>query len=337
MALEASVITENYALYNGDCVEAMKGLPDESVHLSVYSPPFCGLYQYSSDPCDLSNTKDYQEFFDHYAYVVRELHRLTLPGRMTAVHCQDIFTPHGDVSYLTDLPGDIWRCHEANGWKCIARYQVWKEPLLVRNRTMLKSLHHKTLCEDSTKCSIANADTLLIFRRSGKNEVPVAHPIGITEYAGSRVPPKEIMKWKGYKGNQIKNAYSQWCWRQYASAFWDDVRIDRTLGSGCGRFANNRAEKEDSEEGHMHPLQLDVIDRAIVMWSNPGEVVLTPFLGVGSEVYGAVINGRKGVGIELKPSYYRQAVANLADIDKLKEKEQTVAATASIDIFAGME
>jgi DNA modification methylase len=311
MAVRDALITAGYALYHGDCMAVMPDLPAASVHLSLYSPPFGGLYQYSSDAADLSNCKDYEEFFAHYAFVVRELHRLTLPGRMTAVHCQDIPVLRGDDSYLTNFPGDVIRCHEANGWKRVAHYFVWKEPLTVRNRTMVKSLHHKTFCEDSTKCSMANADHLVVFRRSGQNKVPVAHPAGLTSYAGSKQPPAELLRFRGWKGNQIENQFSHYCWRQYASAFWDDIRIDRTLGTGAGLYRANAADKDEPDEKHMHPLQLDVIERAVVMWTNPGEVVLSPFMGVGSEVYGAVINGRRGVGVELKPAYYRQAVANL--------------------------
>jgi DNA modification methylase/ribonuclease HI len=308
------LVADRFAAYRGDCIEVMQKLPDASVGLSLYSPPFGGmLYQYSSDPADLSNCKDYDEFFAHYAFVVRELHRLTMPGRMTAVHCQDIAVMKGDANYLIDFPGHVIRCHEENGWRYVARYHVWKEPLMVRNRTMVNSLHHKTLCEDSTRCSIANADTLLIFRRSGKNEVPVAHPTGLMNYAGSRQPPENVLRFRGHKGNQIENAYSQWVWRQYASAFWDDVRIDRTLGTGASLYSANKADKDEPDERHMHPLQLDVIERAVVMWSNPGETVLTPFMGVGLEVYGAVVNGRRGVGVELKEAYFRQALMHLRD------------------------
>ena len=321
MAVFEQLITDDYAIYNGDCMEVMQGIPDESVHLSIYSPPFAGLYQYSSDPADMSNCKDYREFMDHYGYAIREIHRVTLPGRMTAVHCQDIPVLRPNDHHLSDFPGDIIRLHAELGWKYVARYHVWKEPLTVRNRTMVNSLHHKTLCEDSTRCSVANADYLLIFRRSGANPIPVNHPIGLMSYAGSRPVPPEVMKWRGYKGDQTKNAYSQWIWRQYASAFWDDVRIDRTLGSGASLYGGNRAEKEEPDEKHMHPLQLDVIERCIVMWSNPGETVLTPFMGVGSEVYGAVLNNRRAIGIELKPTYYRQAVRNVADAAKNRESE----------------
>lgn len=308
------LLTDRYAVYLGDCVEVMQGFPDESVDFSVYSPPFGGmLYQYSSDPADLSNAKDYAEFFDHYSFVVREKHRLTKPGRMSAVHCTDIMAGMGDRPHLIDFPGDLIRCHEANGWKFIARYFVWKEPLMVRNRTMVKSLHHKTLTEDSTRCSMANADCLLIFRRSGENAVPVSHPTGLTNYAGSRQPPEDTLRFRGYKGDQISNTFSQWCWRQYASAFWDDVRPDRTLGSGASLYKGNTAAKDEPDEKHMHPLQLDVIERAVVMWSNPGETVLTPFMGVGSEVVGSLMNGRRAVGVELKPAYFRQALGHLMD------------------------
>ncbi len=327
------VITDRYAIYHGDCIEVMKSLPDESVHLSVYSPPFGGmLYQYSSDPADLSNSKDYAEFMEHYTYVVREVHRLTMPGRMTAVHCNDISKGMGDRPHLIDFSGDLIRCHEANGWEYAARYHVWKEPLTIRNRTMVKSLHHKTLCEDSTRCSIANADYLLIFRRSGQNPVPVDHPTGLLNYAGERTPPENVLKYRGHKGNQIANEYSQWVWRQYASAFWDDVRMDRTLGEGASIYKANTADKDEPDEKHMHPLQLDVIERAVVLWSNPGETVLTPFMGVGSEVYGAVECGRRGVGIELKNAYYRQAVANLGEA-KAKADKQAAAHDVEADLF----
>lgn len=334
-AVEAGqLVTDLFAVYRGDCVETMRAMPDASVDFSVYSPPFGGmLYQYSSDPADLSNSKDYAEFFDHYGFVVREKFRLTKPGRMSAVHCTDIMAGMGDRPHLIDFPGHLIRCHEENGWKFVARYFVWKEPLMVRNRTMVKSLHHKTFCEDSTRCSMANADCLLIFRRDGRNAVPVAHPVGITSYAGSRTPPDETLQHKGYKGNQIHNTYSQWVWRQYASAFWDDVRIDRTLGTGASLYKGNTAAKDEPDEKHMHPLQLDVIERACVMWSNPGETVLTPFMGVGSEVYGAVLNGRRGVGIELKPAYFRQAVVNLQHLTDGGDGEGVTDATVTDPAF----
>jgi len=204
---------------------------------------------------------------------------------------------------LIDFPGDIIRMHEDIGFKYCARYSVWKEPLGVRNRTMAKGLAHKQIVDDSTLCDVASADYLLMFRKKGDNPIPVEHPVGLLEYAGSRQIPSELQQWRGHEGKQTENRYSHWIWRQYASAFWDDVRIDRVLPF--------KEARDEEDERHVHPLQLDVIERSIILRSNPGENVLTPFMGVGSEVYGAVINGRRGVGIELKPSYYNQAVANV--------------------------
>jgi DNA modification methylase len=302
MAVIDQILTDDYALYNGDCIDVMASFPDQSMHLSLYSPPFGGLYHYSSSERDLSNCSDYKQFFEHYAFVVRELHRLTLPGRMTAVHCMDVPSGNSGTDYLVDFPGDIIRLHEREGWRYIARYAIWKEPLGVRNRTMAKNLAHKTIVEDSSRCSVASADYLLVFRRKGQNTVPISHPHGLTEYAGERKIPHELLPYRAWAGNQIENRYSHWIWRQYASAFWDDIRIGRVLPF--------KAAKDSDDEKHVHPLQLDVIDRVITLWSNPGENILTPFAGVGSEVYGAVQAGRKGIGIELKPSYYRQAVKN---------------------------
>jgi hypothetical protein len=325
------VITDRYALYLDDCLEVMAQLKEGSVHFSIYSPPFAGLFHYSSSPRDLSNARDYAEFLEHYEFVIQDIHRLTMPGRMTAVHCMDIpqsNTGHGDA--LMDFPGDIiWlhcQCRKSgcmaseierrkglcgHGWfEYSARYHVWKEPLGVRNRTMAKRLAHQTIVEDASKCGVAGADYLLVFRRAGENPEPIEHPVGLTNYAGAREVPPELLKFRGWTGNQIENRYSHWIWRQYASAFWDDVRIDRVLP-----YVESR-DKDD--ERHIHPLQLDVIERAIVLWSNQGDTILTPFMGVGSEVYGAVRLGRRGIGAELKDTYFRQAVKNLETIDSIE-------------------
>ena len=296
-------IENDFAIYNGDCIEVMSGMRDESIHLTVYSPPFAGLYQYSSDPRDLSNSIDHDEFFEHYGYCIDHIARVTMPGRISAVHCMDIPFSNSGCDAMFDLPGEIIRLHLERGFEYGGRRVIWKEPLMVRNRTMMKSLHHKTLCEDSTRCSIANADYLLMFRKKGTNKIPVSHRVGLTEYYGERKVPHELLRMRGMKGDQKKNAYSQWIWRQYASSVWDDIRIDNVLPFREG--------KEGEDEKHVHPLQLDVIIRAIELWSNHGEKVLTPFMGSGSEVYGAVISGRKGIGIEIKESYYNQAEKNL--------------------------
>src|SRR3990167_6578880 len=302
MSVADQKITDKYALYNGDAMEVLEALPSEKIHLSVYSPPFCGLYRYSSSERDFSNCRDYDEFFVQYGFLVEAMHRVTMPGRMTAVHCMDVPSGNSGTDSLTDFPGDIIRLHERLGWAYVARYAVWKEPFAVYIRTMQKNLRHCTVVDDASRCSCASADYMLLFRRSGKNPVPIEHPIGLTEYVGARSVPANLLRYRNHPGKQTANKYSQWVWRQYASAFWDDIRLDRVLPYQAG--------KDPDDEKHVHPLQLDVIERAVVLWSNPGETVLTPFMGVGSEVYGAILNGRKAIGIELKPSYYRQAVRN---------------------------
>lgn len=306
-------LTDRYAIYNGDCIPVMAALPDEKVHLSIYSPPFGALYVYSSGERDLSNCTSYDQFFEHYTFVVRELHRITVPGRLTAVHCMEVPSGNTGLDHMIDFPGDIIRLHEKEGWRYIARYSVWKEPLGVRNRTMAKKLTHRTVIEDSSRCSNAAADNVLVFRRTGANPVPIEHPNGFLDYAGERQPPADILHYRGWKGNQIENRYSQWIWRQYASAFWDDIRLDRVLPF--------REAKDEEDEKHVHPLQLDVIDRILHLWSNPGETVLTPFMGVGSEVYAAVAQGRLGIGIELKKSYYMQAVRNMATVGERRGEQ----------------
>ncbi len=281
----------------------MPTLPAESVGHVVYSPPFCGLFHYSSSERDLSNCRSYEQFFEHYEIVVRETHRLLKPGRIAAVHCMDVPKDGANIAGYVDFPGDIIRLHERIGFEYTPRICIWKEPLGVRNRTMAKGLTHRQVTEDSTLVNVAAADYLIPFRKKGKNPEPVTHPHGLINYAGEREVPSDVKHLKGFNGNQIENRYSHWIWRQYASCFWDDIRISRVLAYQEGR--------DEADERHLHPLQLDVIERCVALWSNPGDVVLTPFMGVGSEVYGAVVNDRKGVGIELKSSYYRQAIKNL--------------------------
>ena len=315
MAVLDQKVTDQYALYNGDCVEVMQSLPDKSVHLSVYSPPFGGLYNYSSSEHDLSNCKDYDQFFEQYAFVVRELARVTLPGRISAVHSMDVPLSNSGTDALLDFPGDIIRLHQREGWTFTGRRAIWKEPLAVRLRTMQKNLAHASLVADSADCGVASADYLLTFRRKGENPVPIAHPVGMLNYAGERKMPADILSYRGWTGKQTENRYSHWIWRQYADCMWDDIRM--------GNVLPYREARDSEDEKHVHPLQLDVIERCVVLWSNPGEIVLTPFMGVGSEVYVPVKLGRKGIGAELKQSYYRQAVKNveLAALNKADNQE----------------
>jgi DNA modification methylase len=303
-------LTERYAIYNGDCIPLLAKIPDESIHLTLYSPPFRGMYHYSSSERDLSNCADYDDFFKHFEFVVKEISRVTMPGRISAVHCMDTPRNGANICGYEDFPGDIIRLYEKHGFEYTPRISIWKEPLGVRNRTMSKSLAHIQIVEDSTKTCVAASDYLIPFRKKGENPVPVVHPTGLTSYAGERKIPEELYKYRNYEGRQTGNKFSHWIWRNYASSFWDDIRLNNVLPY--------QKTKDDADEKHVHPLQLDVIERACVLWTNPGETVLTPFMGVGSEVYGAIKLGRKGVGMELKPSYFRQAKKNLAAIDVKK-------------------
>lgn len=303
MAVIDQCITDKFAVYNGDCIEVMSDMPSGCVHLSIYSPPFGGLYHYSSNERDLSNCDDYDSFFDHYTFVVRELYRLTMPGRVTAVHCMDVPRSNSGTDSYIDFPGDIIRLHEREGWMYTGRRAIWKEPLAVRLRTMQKNLAHASLVADSIDCGVAAADFLLTFRKRGKNPVPVAHPVGMLDYAGERVPPADLLPYRGWTGKQTENRWSHWIWRQYADCMWDDIRMNRVLPY--------REARDSEDEKHVHPLQLDVIDRCVELFSNKGETVFTPFMGVGSEVYSPVLLGRRGIGAELKPSYYRQALKNV--------------------------
>ena len=332
MAVKDQKITNEYAIYNGDCLEVMPELPNNSIHLSVYSPPFAGMYQYSSNERDLSNNT-YNSFMDHFQYVVDEIHRITMTGRFTAVHCMDVpFSNTGRGDAMRNFSDDIIELHcqcrdpectagkwdkkigacGHGDWEYVSRYDIWKEPLGVRNRTMMKALAHQTIVEDATCSSNAGSDYLLTFRKKGENKVPVTHENGLTEYAGSEPMPAELEPYRNWQGKQIENKWSHQIWRRYASSHWHDIRIDRVLP-----YIESR---DEQDERHVHPLQLDVIERAVVLWTNPGEKVFTPFMGVGSEVYGAVINNRIGIGVELKPSYYRQSLKNLEEAIKDKPK-----------------
>jgi DNA modification methylase len=321
--IKKQVVTEDYAIYNSDCMYVLPTLPNDSVDLSVYSPPFAGLYNYSSHENDFSNCESREQFLQQYEYLVQEISRVTKPGRITAVHCTDVFD---NRCYLWDFPHEIIRIHEKYNFYYRNRITVWKEPLKVRMRTMVQSLMHKFIVEDSTKCFTAMPDYVLIFTKAGENQVPVTHPCGLTEYFGDTPfleAHKETYgnykdfkkKWQDYEGDPSGNKLSHLTWQRYASSVWDDIRIDNVLPF--------RDSKDEDDEKHVHPLQLDVIDRIVELYSNPREVVLTPFMGVGSEVYSPVSLGRKAIGIELKDSYFKQAILNLKEAkNRFKDKVQ---------------
>lgn len=332
------VITDDYALYQSDAMYVLPQLKDVSTDLIIYSPPFAGLYNYSSMENDFSNCETREQFLEHYEYLIKETERVLQPGRIAAVHCTDILNQ--DES-LWDFPHEIIRLHEKHGFKYQSRITVWKEPLKVRMRTMVRSLMHKKIVEDAAMTSTANPDYVLIFRKKGEQETPVTHEEGLKHYAGEypllhnhldQFGINQDAIWPAYDddskqhtfGQGIKNyindsfkalkkrfeghkdpqsnKLSHIIWQRYASSVWDDIRIDNVLPY--------KQTKDEDDEKHVHPLQLDVIDRLVQLYSNPGEVVLTPFMGVGSEIYSPVSMGRKAIGIELKESYFKQAVKN---------------------------
>lgn len=322
------VVTDRYAIYNDDNMKVLPTLEDESIDLAVYSPPFAGLYNYSSDPKDMSNCDSKEQFLEQYDFMVKEMARVTKRGRINAVHCTDVFD---NTCRLWDFPHEVIKIHEKHGFEYRNRITIWKEPLKVRMRTMVQSLMHKFIVEDSTKCFTAMPDYVLIFTKKGENEVPVTHEFGINHYAGEiPILPNILRAWNNannsdFNSDQLWNhlqsinednkitKLNHYIWQRYASSVWDDIRIDNVLP-----FRDSKCE---DDEKHVHPLQLDVIDRIVELYSNPDEVVLTPFMGVGSEVFSPVSMGRKAIGIELKDSYFKQATINLTHTDNRFEKK----------------
>lgn len=314
MPVSDQVITDDYAIYKGDCVEVVADMPSNTVDLTVYSPPFAGLFQYSGDERDMSNCTSKEQFYEQYDFLIKHLHRVTRPGRISAVHCMDIGSDA--MGHVHDLPGNIIRLHEEAGFRFMGRRLKWNEPLAVRLRTMVRGLAHRTICDDSTQSSIANADYILFFRKYGENQVPVTHGRGLTRYFGEERMPQEVMQFRGFDGDQKLNKFSHLVWRRYASSAWMDIRGSNKQLCGDGlparAIVDDGEAREPDDVKHVHPLQLDVIHRCVELYSNPGETVLTPFMGVGSEVYSPVYLGRRGIGVELKRSYFRQAVKNIA-------------------------
>jgi DNA modification methylase len=314
MPVSDQVITSDYAIYNGDCVEVVADLPSNSVDMTVYSPPFAGLFQYSGDERDMSNCTSYGQFYEQYKFLVGHIYRVTKPGRVSAVHCMDINETSAGGSH--DLPGNIIRLHQEAGFEYLGRRLKWNEPLAVRLRTMVKGLAHMTICDDSTKSSIAHADYILFFRKGGENKVPVSHERGFLRYFGEEVMPPEVRQFRGFDGDQKLNKFSHYVWRRYASSAWMDIRASNAQLCGDGLKAravvDDGEAREPDDVKHVHPLMLDIIHRCVELYTNPGETVLTPFMGVGSEVYSPVYLGRRGIGVELKGSYFRQAVKNIA-------------------------
>ena len=307
------VVTDDYAIYQGDCCELIRGLPDASIHFGVHSPPFEGLYKFSASERDLSNSEGAQ-FWEHYGFLIRELHRVTKPGRLHAVHCMQLpmsKTRHGHIG-MRDFRGEVVRAYEAAGWIFHGEVCIWKDPVVAQQRTKSIRLLHKQVLKDSTLSGQGLADYVVTFRKPGDNAEPVAGPFDAFVGEGLEIDRAAYDRHAAETRADGREPwpFEQWVsirvWQRYASPVWMDIRQTRTLQHRAGRAAE--------DEQHISPLQLDVIERCLDLWSNPGDVVLTPFLGIGSEVWCAARMGRRGLGFELKPSYFAQAARNLRDL-----------------------
>lgn len=270
---------DGYHLWHGDCVDVVRQMPDRSVGFSVYSPPFSNLFTYSDSECDIGNSASDDEFLIHYGYLLKEMTRVTKPGRLSAVHCSDIpYTKWKDgMIGIKDLSGQIIRAHEQAGWVLHSRVTIWKDPVVEMTRTKALGLLYMQLKKDSTRSRQGMADYLLVFRAPGDNVEPVGQD--------ARKFPVEQ-------------------WQQWASPVWMDIRQTDTL--------NVQQARDNRDERHICPLQLGLIERTILLWSNPGDIVLSPFMGIGSEGFVAMKKKRRFVGVELKDSYFRVAAKNMA-------------------------
>lgn len=320
-----AVITEsgnNFTAYNGDCVEVLQSLPSDKIHLSLYSPPFVGLYIYSDSNRDMGNCKSDAEFFEHYKFAIKELYRITVPGRCSVVHCKDLPAYHHRDGYagLKDFPGAIIKAHEECGWGFHSRVTIWKCPVVERERTNNNGLLHKTVLRDRSQLRQGMADYLLIFRKSSPETIlsdsPVGEGEGFMEYYGlPETDPRQPGSFhpSPYARKSVASKHSINIWRRYAEPVWWDIDQQEVLNTAIAR--------DDKDEKHICPLQLGVIRRAVQIWSNPGDIVLSPFAGIGSEGFEALRMGRRFVGAELKPAYFRRMAANLREAEAAAKEE----------------
>jgi len=304
------LIDRDFAIYQGDCVEVLKGIPDNSIHYSIFSPPFSSLFVYSNSVRDMGNGTD-EEFREHFQYFVPELYRVMMQGRLVSVHCSDIpaMKERDGFIGLKDFPGELIRVFQKFGFIYHSRVLIWKDPLLEATRTKAIGLAHKQLIKDSAMCRMGLPDYVITFRKHGDNPEPISHGRGFEHYIGEREEPK-VSKMDDPK----KNKYSHYVWQRYASPVWFDIRQTNTL--------NVQLARDKNDERHICPLQLDVIARCLELWTNRNDIVLSPFAGIGSEGYQSLLMGRRFVGIELKKSYFKLMKRNLKLA--IKRKDQTI-------------
>ena len=319
-------IDDKIAVYNGDSCETIKDLSDNSVHYSIFSPPFASLYVYSNSERDLGNCKNHSEFFEHFNFIIKELFRIIKPGRLCSFHCMDIplmKERDGHIG-LMDFPGELIKMFQAAGFIYHSRVVIWKDPLVEATRTKAIGLMHKQLQKDSAMCRNGLPDYVVTMRKPGNNDEPIAHPSGFHDYVGDDepiAPKKEANLKAGYSKVDKQSSmaktdpvYSHHVWRRYASPVWMDINQSNTLQRTSAR--------DEKDERHICPLQLDVIARCLELWSNPDDIVYSPFMGIGSEGYEAILRGRRFIGCELKESYYRQAEQNVKIASTMANQNQ---------------
>jgi len=297
-------ISDNWALYHGDSIEVIKPIPNNSIHYSLFSPPFSDLFTYSDSERDMGNSKGDNEFKKHFGFLIPELFRVIMPGRLVSVHCMDLLatiTKDGFIG-LKDFPGKIIQSFEENDFIYHSRVTIWKDPLIQAVRTKALGLAHKQISKDSSRCNMGLSDYIITMRKPGENPEPISHGRGFERYIGERPEPQ-----RAKNDDPRKNKYSHEVWQRYASPVWDDIKQSNTL--------NISAARDEKDEKHICPLQLDSISRCLELWTNKNDTVLDPFVGVGSVGYQALKINRRFIGIELKKSYYNQAIKNLERIE----------------------
>lgn len=301
--------TEKYELHLGDNIELIKNIPDESIGFSIFSPPFASLFTYTNSIRDMGNCRDKNDFLEHFKYLVKELYRVIMPGRIVAIHCMNLpaTIQHDGFIGIHDFRGDIIRLFQAESFIFHSEVCIWKDPLVQAVRTKVLTLAHKQVVKDSARCGQGLADYIVVMRKPGENPRPISRKQGFTEYIGEREQGTGQ-----YDEDQRKNKLSHEIWQRYASPVWFDIRQTRVLSTDIAR--------DEKDEKHVCPLQLDTIERCLELWSSPCDKVLDPFNGIGSTVYSAVKMGRYGIGFELKESYWRQSIKNLQTLE-LEEKQ----------------
>jgi DNA methylase len=317
----AQAAGNGWHLWHGDCVEVLRGLPDNSIDYTIYSPPFVSLYVFSDNPRDLSNCKNDETFWTHYRFVCAELMRVTKPGRLVSIHCMQLPTSKIRDGFigLRDFRGDIIRAHQAAGMIYHSEVCIRKDPVSAMQRSKSIGLLHKQIVKDSALSRMAVADYVVTMRKPGDNPEPISGAFDC--YYGDEAPPSgSLTAGSGKRANEVVNPGDSWysvaVWQRYAEPIWMDIAQSDVL--------SRKAARDVEDERHISPLQLTVIRRCVDLWSNPGDVVFDPFAGIASAGHVALEMGRRFIGAELKESYYRQAVANLAAAEQ----------AANIDPFA---